>query len=101
MANLRFAEEVADDLVQALAWYDERSTTLGDRFRTEVQAVFNGVKAAPLQYPFASTELQVRFAKVKRFPYLVLFHIRHETPTILGVRHGAGDPEVWKRRAES
>ena len=57
--RLRFHPLVASDLRDAIAWYDEISVELGNRFRETVDA---------------------------RFDHIV------------GVFHGAGDPQKWRQR---
>jgi hypothetical protein len=101
VAKLRFTRWVPDDLVEALNWYDAKSPALGDRFRATVDAAFNAIEKSPEAFPFAFADLQVRFCRLRRFPYLVLYRIEKSAIVVFGVRHGASDPEKWRRRVES
>ena len=98
MVNLlRFHPAVASDLSDGIAYYDAVSPQLGDRFRKMVDARFDRIESHPELFSLAFDD--VRFATVRQFPYLVLFRQRKETVTILGVFHGASDPERWRNRA--
>jgi hypothetical protein len=101
VARLRFTRWVPDDLVEALDWYDGKSTVLGDRFRAAVDSAFDDIEASPELYPLAFPDLRVRFYRLKRFPYLVLYRVEESVVIVIGVRHGASDPKKWRERAES
>jgi plasmid stabilization system protein ParE len=98
--KVRFARWVPDDLVEALDWYDSKSIALGNRFRNAVDAAFSAVEESPEAYPFAFPDLRIRFYRLRRFPYLILYRVEDNSIVVLGVRHGASDPEKWRRRAE-
>ena len=99
MANLRFGRSVVADLTTALAWYDKKSIALGNRFRAEMDAVFDEIEKSPKSYPWAIHDLNVRFARLRRFPYVVLFIADGSGITVVGAPHGASDPELWRQRA--
>jgi plasmid stabilization system protein ParE len=88
-------------LAEALNWYDSKSMALGDRFRAAVDAAFDAVEESPESYPFAISELRIRFYRLRRFPYLVLYRIEESAIVVIGVRHGASDPKKWRERARS
>jgi hypothetical protein len=97
--RLRFHPSVVDDLRQAISWYEKISPALADRFRSEVNERFDEV--ADRRQFFAWAFTGVRFAKVRKFPYLVLFQEQTEVVIVLGVFHSASDPEKWRRRITS
>jgi len=97
--DLRFHPSVVSDLSEAIAWYDERSEGLGDRFRAAVDARFDDILEGPERFPRAFDDLDFRFVRVRRFPYLVLYRIRKDAVIVLGVFHSASDPAKWRRRA--
>jgi plasmid stabilization system protein ParE len=100
MANrLRFHPAVSSDLGDAIDYYDEVSPLVGGRFRKMVDTRFDLIESQPELFPLAFAD--VRFATVRQFPYLILFRQRKETVTILGVFHGASNPERWRGRASS
>jgi plasmid stabilization system protein ParE len=95
---LRFTRWVADDIHQALARYDAKSVNLGNRFRDAVESGFDLVERNPDLFPFAFADLNVRFYRLRRFPYLILYQARPTTVLIVGVVHAASDPERMRRR---
>ena len=94
--RLRFNADVASDLQNATDWYDGISPRLGNRFRAAVRARFRGIAAHPEQFGYAFDD--VRFARLRRFPYLVLFRETNQAITVLGILHAASDPNRWQQR---
>jgi len=97
--QLRFHPLVASDISAAIDWYEGRSTGLGDDFRLAVDSEFDEVVKNPELFPRAFHDVDFRFARLRRFPYLVLYRVRKDTVLILGVLHSASDPAKWRRRA--
>ncbi len=96
--RLRFHPLVASDLADAIAWYDGISAGIGNRFRERVDSQFDDVLANPEFFGRAFDD--VRFARVHRFPYVILFRLIADRVFVLGVFHTASDPKKWRRRAE-
>ena len=96
---LRYHPLVADDISAAIDWYEERSAGLGERFRSAVDARFDGIVDAPELFPCVFDDLDYRFARIPKFPYLVLYRVRAEFVNVLGVFHSASDPAKWRGRA--
>ncbi len=95
--RLRFHPLVAADLSEALQWYDEISIGLGNRFRESVDARFDEIAKHPEQFALAYDD--VRFTRLRSFPYIILFRERGIVVHLLGVFHGASDPEKWRERS--
>jgi hypothetical protein len=51
-------------------------------------------------YPYAFPDLGVRFYRMRRFPYVVLYREERSTIFVISVRHGASDPKKWRERAK-
>jgi hypothetical protein len=98
-SQLRFHRLVADDVRKAVRWYTDISDELGESFRDLLDAAFDDIERRPSNFSFAFDD--VRFAKMKRFPYLVLFVLLDDEPFVLGVFHGSSNPDKWRRRAKS
>ena len=95
---LRFHILVSSDLRAAINWYDGISERLGNQFRACVDSRFDEIEEHPER--FAVNFDDVRVARVKRFPYLVLFRLRQEFTQVLGVFHAASDPRKWRQRSQ-
>ncbi|MCH8221772.1 MAG: type II toxin-antitoxin system RelE/ParE family toxin [Chloroflexi bacterium] len=97
--SLRFHPHVASDLRDAIRWYTNISPELANRFRGSVNSGLDGILKNPVLYPIAFEE--VRFVRVRSFPHLILYRLLGNTAYVLGVFHGASDPDKWRQRAES
>lgn len=94
--QLRFHPLVADDLKAAVGWYDEISPCLGDRFRGSVEQRFDSVALFPESFGIVFES--VRAARVRGFPYLLLFESESDAVRVLGIFHAASDPSKWRGR---
>lgn len=94
--SLRFHPLVPRDLAAAIGWYEEISPNLANRFRKAVGDAFEKIESQPLIYGIAFDD--VRLVRVSRFPYVVQYRMRGETPHILGIFHSASDPKKWQKR---
>jgi hypothetical protein len=96
----RFHPLVADDISAAIDWYEGRSAGLGERFRSAVDGRFDDIIASPELFLRAFDDADYRFARIPKFPYLVLFRVRPGAVHVVGVFHSATDPKKWRRRAK-
>ena len=96
--HVRFHPLFEVDVLEAANWYDTRSTGLGDAFVANVRDAVDGIVADPPS--FSRTPLGLRFARVKRFPYLVLFDLSDDQLLLLGVMHGARSMKRWLSNRE-
>ena len=83
----------------AIGWYSNISEDLANDFRQAVDTSFDHIVANPDLYP--RTIDDVRFVRMRTFPYLVLYRVINDTPFVLGIFHGASDPSKWRRRAST
>jgi mannose-6-phosphate isomerase-like protein (cupin superfamily) len=66
--RLRFHPRVADDIAEAIAWYEGRSAGLGERFRSAVDVRFDEIADAAEIYPLASLTLTFASHAYRNFP---------------------------------
>ena len=92
---LRFHPEVAADLEAATQWYDEISIQLGNRFRRAINRSLDAIAQRPEW--FGRIRGERRAARIKGFPYLVIYEIVSGSVEILAILHGATDPDQWNR----
>jgi len=95
---LRIHDLVDCDVRTAERHYCKSSESLAETFRINVEAKVTDVIASPNLYGVAFDA--VRFARVHRFPYLVLFEIDDIELRIYGVFHSASDPARWRDRVD-
>jgi len=95
----RYHPLVASDLAGAVAYYENISADLADRFRSAVQDRLAAITNRPDSY--GRIHQQLRAAMIHRFPYVVLFEHQSDSVTILGVFHAASDREGWFQRSKA
>ena len=86
------------DVRTAEGYYRKSSESLGETFRMNVEEKVENVIRSPNLYGIAFDA--VRFARVRRFPYLVLFEFDEDELRIYGVFHSASDPAKWRDRVD-
>ena len=96
MLVVRFRPEVADDLRDAIAWYDEKRPGLGDEFVTEFWSALERLANHPLTY--AVTETGLRACRIARFPYVVHYRCSDDEVLIVAVMFGGRDTSAWDDR---
>lgn len=94
--RVRYYPLFTDDVVEAAAWYDYRSQGLGESFTANVSEAVSLLVADPER--FALTAGGLRYARVRRFPYIVLFDLSHSELLILGVLHTARSIDKWREQ---
>lgn len=83
------------DVIEAAEWYDDRADGLGDAFAANVAQAIDAVIVSPERFGKVSSELH--YARVQRFPYLVLFDYSDSDLLLLGVLHTAKSIQKWRR----
>ena len=94
--TLRYHPLFDCDVREAAGWYDRRSQGLGDAFIDLVRQTTGDVISDPER--FAVSPSGCRYARVSRFPYVVLFDLTHQELNLLGVLHTARSMEKWRER---
>lgn len=98
---MRYHPAVVADVNATASWYDERGIALGNRFRAAVVGTIENIAAAPEIFGYLFDDLNIRVARAKRFPYLILFRYEREYTKILAILHAASDPQTWRTRVET
>lgn len=97
MWELSFRPEVADDLVAAVAWYDDKRHGLGDDFLSEYLAAITRVHENPLRFAVAANGL--RPCRLKRFAYIIHFHLDGRQIQVVAVMAGGRDDTAASQRS--
>ena len=69
--TIRYHPEFENDVIEAANWYDSRSSGLGAAFSENVLQATDSIISDPDR--FALTAKGLRYRRVSRFPYIVLF----------------------------
>ena len=94
--NVIILPEALDDLVEARAWYENRSVGLGDRFLDRVDECMDRIRKNHDLHERVYEDY--RRAIVHRFPYVVFYQFSVDTITVYSVFHSAQDPQKWRQR---
>ncbi len=96
MRVLRFRPEVADDLSNAIDWYNDKRTGLGDDFADEYWSAIERITDQPLAYAVSQTGL--RACRLARFPYVVHYRCSETEVLVAAVMFGGRDTSAWTDR---
>jgi plasmid stabilization system protein ParE len=92
-----FDGEARLEFEEAVIWYNEQQSGLGDRFESEVHATFQRILANPER--FRAVSKKTRQARVEVFKkYSVYFRVEPDFIGIVSVFHGARNPAELRRR---
>jgi len=96
---VRVLPEADQDLIAAADWYESRQQGLGDRFLVSYEAVLARMAANPAAWPLVHGSF--RGARVRRFPYQVVYGVWRGEAIVHAVWHFSLDPARLKQRLQS
>jgi len=85
------------ELRDAMQWYEDRRGWLGGELRQEVEATMERIAAPPSRLS-TDKQTEYRFARVRRFPYLIDFLEFKEQIWIAAVSHARRKLDYWRGR---
>jgi hypothetical protein len=89
----RFHPRFVTDLSAAADYYDDISSMVGDRLRTEVQSKFELISEN--SDAFAKLYKDVRGLRLKSFPYVILYRSHTDHVEFVGLVHGSTKRDHW------
>jgi hypothetical protein len=96
--KVRVLSPALDEIADAAMWFDAQRSGLGLEFWNAVEASLALVEQNPLRFgkgEFATSEIDVRFAIVRRFNYVIHFAIEGDEVQVAAVAHAARRPGYW------
>jgi plasmid stabilization system protein ParE len=100
----RAQDEATEELDRAAQWYEERRTGLGQQFLASVDATLDQVRRFPeagALVPRVPSDLVVRRAPLKGFPYHLIYLETPEVIHILAFAHDKRRPSYWLPRTDA
>ncbi|MES2299694.1 MAG: type II toxin-antitoxin system RelE/ParE family toxin [Pseudomonadota bacterium] len=95
----RFAPDAQLELLDAAHYYDDRQPGLGEQFLDEFgHAIDTLIHFPELGTPIDNTK---RAYHLKRFPFRLIYAVRHDTLLVIAVAHTRHNPGYWKSRTKS
>jgi toxin ParE1/3/4 len=101
--KLRVLSPALDEITTAAVWFDAQRRGLGQEFWRTVDQALQRIEQHPLEFgrsEFATPELDLRFAVVNRFNYVVHFLVEAEEIQVVAIAHAARRPGYWLRRTK-
>jgi plasmid stabilization system protein ParE len=96
--NVRFSHAAELELGEAVRYYDLQMPGLGVAFLDEVEAALKRIIAFPEAWQTLSEN--TRRCRLHRFPYGLIYRVRHESVLIIAVGHLHREPGHWRGRSE-
>jgi plasmid stabilization system protein ParE len=81
---------------EAVDYYEQRQTGLGERFADAVQSIMRRISRNPLAHAIVYKD--VRKAVVQRFPYVIYYRVETTQVIVIAVFHSKRNPKIWKSR---
>ena len=97
MKSLVINDEAAEELDEAISYYETKSPGIGLNLAAKVCEAFQRIQRNPQLYPFHK-ETNVQKCLVPRFPYTVFYLELHEHIVVIAVAHQKRRPDYWKFR---
>lgn len=91
-----FHPEAEAEILQALAWYEERSRLAARAFVQELTHVVRLASRSPNSWPGSFGE--TRRVVFPRFPFDLIFRMKGEVFEIVAVAHHRRQPSYWRKR---
>jgi plasmid stabilization system protein ParE len=85
------------DISEAYFYFERKREGLGEVFLARIGDSYERIADAPEGYALISN-LGIRKARLRQFPFVIGYFMENEDVVILGVLHGSRDPEAWKSR---
>jgi toxin ParE1/3/4 len=90
-------DEAADELDEAIGYYETKSPGIGLSLSAKVSEAFHRIQRNPQLYPFHK-ETNVQKCFIQRFPYTVFYMELDEHIVVIAVAHQKRRPDYWKFR---
>ncbi len=91
-----FHDLAENELNEAAEYYAQARPGLGEAFLVEVQGAVDALAATPLAAQVV--EGDVRWWRVRRFPYSVFYRVRADHIRVLAIGHQKRRPFYWRGR---
>ncbi len=96
--KLEYNPDFFNDIAQAVDWYNEKQTGLGDRLFKTIKQQTTKLSSAALQSAIKYDD--IRCLRIEKFPYLVHYRANEQTKTVKveALFHTSRNPKIWYER---
>lgn len=96
--NIILAPEAEQELLEAVAFYNEKSVDLGKDFNKELEAGIMDISYFPDFW--GNVGRGFRRKLLNRFPYALIYDVKEGSILIVAVMHTSREPEYWLKRVD-
>jgi hypothetical protein len=99
--RVRVLSPAIEEIADAALWYDAQRAGLGSEFWRAVDDALAKIEQNPRRFgksEFATDQMDLRFAIVRRFKYVVHFAVDVDEVQVAAVAHPARRPGYWLQR---
>ena len=93
--HLVFRPEAQKELLDAMAWYEERAVGLGFEFARAVEVAIERIRRTPLTCPVLEGGL--RHLMTRKFPYSVIYMAKESEIVVVSCFHHRRRPSSWAK----
>ena len=86
------------DIRNAVAYYDQQSSALGDEFLDRVRDALHALKGNP--FLAAKSYQEIRQTMIRQFPYVISYLVEDDRIVVIAVVHGRRNPSSWQSRLD-
>lgn len=94
--HLRFLPEAREEYDRAVDWYAAKRISLGEDFVAKLRQTLKQIYDRPRM--FSKVHGELRKARVRAYPYVVIFQEFANEIAIVAVFHTSRDPSQWQSR---
>ncbi|MBX9471758.1 type II toxin-antitoxin system RelE/ParE family toxin [Microcella sp.] len=95
--------EAVTEFLEAVRFYEQQQTGLGEKFEAEVAQAVDDVIWSPDAWPELTGHRRstvVRSRRVSGFPYRIVYFVHDDNVVIVAVAHERRHPGYWNRRVD-
>ncbi len=93
--SVLFSTEAENESVKARLWYEEVQPGLGNDFRESPGIKIESIRQNPKYFSF--TYKYVKSARMKKFPFNIIYRISNFQIQVNAVFHHSRNPAAWKK----
>ena len=98
MKFVQISKAAADELTEAIRWYERQRVGLGGDLFDAVAATLDLIQTHPEIGSLRTGRRPSRQMAVHGFPYRVVYRIREHDLYVVAIAHTSRRPDYWKHR---
>jgi plasmid stabilization system protein ParE len=96
--RFQFSAPAAEELAEAIRWYENRRRGLGGDFYNAIVRAIDLIRSHPEVGTPRTGRFPHRQLRVTRFPYKIVYRVRDHDIHVVAVAHTSRRPGYWRTR---